>query len=263
MGLKKSGIKSIIITLIVFAVIYMIFFTSKIYIKDPLEPATKIGSNLSYMMGNRNVTLVDATYDKKQKLLEIQLDLDNNSTDNIDDYYYVPNIRVGNSNKLTVREIYNKPMYTVIRVSNLKSSFREMKLFIAPRVNSIDKIGDDEFIELTLNKNNIKFAPITNRSENDYLKERHTMLISDQKEKISKLEKEVSKMKDRLNSFDKVEKEFNANKDYLTDEEKASYKDRINSNNDEKEQLKQDIEDKNNKIGKEKEKLMQLYDIKS
>lgn len=253
----KSGISSVLITMIIIGYIYILFFTSKLYIHEPLSKPTTLGKQNDYMM-DHSLTVVNATYDKDKKEMEIQLDLDNTSTDNVDDYYFVPSIKNGKAKKLKITEVYNTPMYTVIRINNLKRNFKELKLFVAPKIKPMNKINDDEYIELIFNKKNISYGNIENHTEKYYLDERYKLLVKNKENEIEELENKLKEYQDKLKSFDKVEKDYADNESYLTDKEKAEYKTRIEQNKEEKSKVTEDIESTQAKLEKCKKELEQL-----
>lgn len=257
----NTDIKKILYALLIIFCIYLLFFTSKLYIHEPLREESKIGDKISYMQ-NRSVTLVHATYDKDKKEMEVQLDLDNNSNDNIDEYYYIVSKTEGSSEDIKVQEVYNKPMYTVLRIKNLKGSFREISLFVAPKIADIGDIGDSDYVELVLNKNNIKYMALNDKYEIDYLRERHAMLIKEKEDHVKKMKLKIKKHEEELYNIRKSQRDYKENIDYLTDEEKASYEDRIKSNKEEENLIEDKIKNCKKRIKTDKEDIKKLKNMK-
>lgn len=257
----NTDIKKILYALLIIFCIYLLFFTSKLYIHEPLREESKIGDKISYMQ-NRSVTLVHATYDKDKKEMEVQLDLDNNSNDNIDEYYYIVSKTEGSSEDIKVQEVYNKPMYTVLRIKNLKGNFREISLFVAPKITDIGDIGDSDYVELVLNKNNIKYMALNDKSEIDYLRERHAMLIKEKEDHVKEMKLKIKKHEEELYNIRKSQRDYKENIDYLTDEEKASYEERIKSNKEEENIIEDKIENCKKRIKSDKEDIKKLKNMK-
>lgn len=199
--------------------VYVFFFSSNLIFNTPLNKATKLGEKIDYM-DNRSYTLVSAIYDKEKKMMELVLDLENSSLDNVYDYYYTQTIRRGNVKKIKVNEIINTPLLTVIRLDNVPKRYTELEFIFAPKIRKFKNITDEITGVITLNKNNVTLGSIDeSKTANDYLKERLQSRIKNLEEKLGKDLKQKEKYLDSIKASQKEKRYFEENKKYMSKDE--------------------------------------------
>lgn len=243
---------------IIVLAIYIFFFTSNLWINRPLLPASQIGEKISYM-DQRSYRLVSAVYDEDKKEMELVLDLENNSLDNINDYYYSLTMKRGNTKKVEIKEVYNNPLLTVIRLKNIPSRYREIEFLFAPKITKIEKITDDMTGIIRLNKNNVKVAKLkANKSEKDYLKERIESLILSLDKKIEKNNKNIKGYKDNISAIDSEKKYYNENKNFMSEDEIKSEERKIEEFEFKISEINSELEKARNRVKKYEEEKMQL-----
>lgn len=218
--LNRKTTKSTIISLIIVSLIYIFFFTSKFTLPNPIttkSETTKLGEKYSYS-DNRSYTLLSCEYSKKNKELELVLDLENNSYDNVNGYYYAATV-LGASNKVEIEEVLNEQLLAVYRIKNLKD-FDEVTFMLAPKIDDIDSVTDEDTAFITLNKYNVENVDyITSKDKEDYLLIRLEKGIENYEKKIKKLQKEIDELVEQKYSLISDNRELEGNKKYLTEDE--------------------------------------------
>ena len=210
------------IFLIILIVGYVFFFTSNMTIPSKIsskEETTKVNAVTEYMSG-RTCQLLSATYDRDQETMEVVLHLTNKTYDGVDTYYIAESLNNGSTANLVTKQVLDDPLMTVIRISNLKPSYREMKLMLAPKINSLDKVKDSETAFVTLNKYNVKQGAIDlTKSKNDYLAERLNYVLDSYIARRNELSKKENTMLKQINAAQKQNEELEENKLYMSSRE--------------------------------------------
>lgn len=231
--LNRKTTKNTIILLIIVSLIYLFFFTSKIIIPDPItekSDTTKIGEKYSYS-DNRSFSLLSCEYSKENKEMEIILDLENNSYDNHNGYYYAAEV-LGASNNIEIEEVVNEQLLAVYKIKNLKS-FDEVIFMLAPKIEQLDSITDEDTAFIILNKYNVKNVDyIGLKNKEDYLLLRLEKGIENYKKSIKDLKKEIEELEEQEITLISDNEELESNKKYLTEDEiiDAEYKQYENEN---------------------------------
>jgi hypothetical protein len=260
--IEKKQSKSLIYFALIILLIYIVFFTSKLWIHKPLSTETKVGQKVNYMQ-DRSVTLISSIYDKDKKTMEIVLAYENKSLDNVNDYHYAYTISEQRFSKPVFKEIYNKPLFSVIRIENLKKGYREVKIFLAPKIVSRDKVKDNITASIVLNKKNVKNSSIDlNKTEKEYILDRLNSLYKYQEKKIADKESEIKKAKSEIKAIDEKKKTFEANKKYMSDSEIKNQKAEIDSLEDTKLKLEQGLDEKYEELKALEDELKSLKNRK-
>lgn len=255
---KNNKTKSIVI-IIVLILVYMAFFTSKLWMFPKLKEASHIGEKQHYML-DRTASLVSCIYDENKREMEIVLNLENDSLDNIDTYYYAYSCVGQNPRKIQLKERYNEKLFTVLRISNLKKGYRELKLFLAPQIVKKSEVNDSITASFVINKNNVTFGKIKDdKSKNDYINDRLNSIILEQKASIKKVDKNIKKLNAKLAAIEKNKADYEKDKDFLSDAEKEKYRLSISVNEEEKSALKNDIAEANAEKERLEKELAELY----
>lgn len=257
---KANHKKRNIFIILSITLIYAALFTSKLWLFPPLEKATKVGEHTSYYL-DREVSLVAATYDSDKEKMEVVLNLENNSLDNIDEYYYAYTVQGQKASKVKLKEVYNEKLFTVIEFDNLKNGYRELKLLIAPKIVKIDKVTDSMTATIVLNKNNVKQKSLKNKkTKKDFLKLKLESNITNQKVLVKKSEKDIAKIEEEIKAIDKTKSNYDKDKKYLSDDEKEKYEQTIIANDEKRITLSDTLSERK----KEKEGLKkELEELKS
>ena len=248
--------------MIVTILIYMLFFTSKLWISKPISKETKIGKRVEYMQ-DRSITLISATYDKEIETMEIVLTYENKSLDNINDYYYAHTVLEQKFSKSLLKEVYNKPLFCVLRIENIKKNYGEVKVFIAPKIVKKEDIKDSITASLVINKRNVKQGNINlKKTENEYILDRLNSLYEYQETKIAEKEKEIEEIQIEISAIENKRNTFENNREYMSDSEIADTEYELEGLEMKKLKLKEDIEEKNNELKELKKERKSLKERK-
>lgn len=241
------------------ALIYICFFTSKLWIPPELtskENVTSLGKEIQYCSEERTYKVVSATYDEGQQEFEIVMQLGNRSYDGISDYYYDFDLMGATKRHTVIKEILNDSLVTVVRIYNIKD-FREMSFYIAPKLSDdISDITDEQTAFLTFNKYNITYGSIDdNKTADEYLKDRVQAIYEDylkdeekEKAKINKLTAEVDAIKeDSIKLAESME--------YMTIEEQIYAEQQLDSNDGKVAELQKQIETEKGKLERLQQKI--------
>jgi hypothetical protein len=170
---------TIILFLLVFIGGYTFFFSSKVFVPPSLtskENVTIPGQTTEYQEG-RTYSLISSEYSEEDRCMELLLEVSNQTSDGVNEYYYSADLIGGKVQGIEIKEIYSTPIITVIRIENLKK-FDEMLFLLAPKTKEMDKISSSETAVLTLNKYNIKpVETIKDKTEYEYQIDRLNVLI--------------------------------------------------------------------------------------
>lgn len=222
---NKKTTKSTIILIVIVSLIYLFFFTSKFTLPNPItnkSDTTKIGEKYSYG-DNRNFTLLSCEYSKENREMEIILDLENNSYDISNEYYYAATV-LGASNNIEIEEILNEQLLAVYKIKKLKN-FDEVTFMLAPKSKDINSVTDEDTAFIILNKHNVsKVDNIFFKNKEDYLLIRLEKGIENYKNRISKLKNKITKLENQKNNVILENEELENNKKYLTEDEIVSAK---------------------------------------
>lgn len=165
----------IIITVIIVILGYVFFFTSGYLFKDT-SVATPLDSPITFSEDTRSVTLLEADYSPSQETMEIKIQLTNKTFDGIDDYYFEADVLRGNKNTLKVKQVVHTEILTVIQISGVKPRYRELTLYLAPKLKNV---AQKNLYALVVNNKNCKSTShIEAKTLTEYLVDRLKLTIS-------------------------------------------------------------------------------------
>lgn len=219
--------------LVVLVLCYTFFFSSKLLLPPIISPAsavTSIGQVTEYTDG-RSAVLVSAKYAKEQRLMEVTLQLTNDTFDNVNDYYYSFELLGRSPKNVEIKEVMNDQLITVLQFHNLKS-FDECTLYFAPKSGKLSDVTDDETGIFILNKHNIDYVNHieTGKTETDYLRERLHNVIAEYEESLETQNRKLEKLQTKVEALLNENAEMERNKKYLTAIELDSSEDKIKEN---------------------------------
>lgn len=246
---KNNRNRNLLIGGIIVLLIYIFFFTSKITISPNIsEEATNIGQKYEYGT-QRSYDLINATYSKEDKAMEVVVEFKNSNYDNINDHYYAAEILNGNSGKLEVKQIYNEDLFTVIRIFNVPKRYKELTLYFAPKTVAMEDVTDDMTGSIIINKKNVKLGDINfEKSKTSYLKERFDAVMKRYMKELKSLEKEYDSLKNELSAIEKDRQSFKENQAYMTAEEIRVQEENQVFNTDEEARIKVELAEKEKEI---------------
>jgi len=228
--------------ILVFIVGYIFFFTSKFWINDGggrVKP-TKLFSAIS--VGDKDITVFRWNYSKKQKLMEIEIEIDNKSPQIKTDAYRFSAYEVQNG-LLKTKNIYETDKYLVVHVLNVPENWSEMSV----RMFENDK--SDALTKLYANKDSVGVVEsIDTLSEREY-ESRHIDDIEEYYKKvIEDTNTDIQTAKDEITAEEIAIADITAEMEFMTEKEKETANTRINSIRQAKESNIKKIEDYKAKI---------------
>ena len=200
---------------VVYIVLLIAFFTSKEWFpKDgKLIQATPIGTTTTF--ADRDFTLKRWDYAPKQKMMELEFQILNHSTDGIENLYYEAVDR--KEGKLKVEKIYEADNLTIIRINNVPEKFKEISFRI--------KLTHDaeEMLKYFTNKKAVNHVEeIKDHSEQQYLINREEMDIAECEAKIEENRNAIAEQETKINNANERINSLLGAKKYQTEEEQLN-----------------------------------------
>lgn len=229
--LNKS--KKYITVLIVISLIFVAFFTSKLYLPPKVsEEESSINKKIEFS-NDREVTVLSAVYDKEAKQVELMFVFNNGAGDGVNDYYYAidgmgyPGF---SSSKIEIKEILDDPLCTVVVLDNVRF-FKELDFYLAPKLSSdIGKIKDEDTATLVFTKNNLTTGRIYNNSREEYITDRLDISINTLEKKIAYHEKKIDSYNKKIINLQKENDNLKESLKMITGEEYNTAVDNISTN---------------------------------
>ena len=253
--IRKNTNRKLYIFMAITAIMYAFFFSSNLFMPptftgvDPL----KIGSSIE--SEQRKLTLLSWTYSKKQEKMEIILNLENLSLDQIKKYSWQVTDKFG---KKKTEVVIDEDSLIVLNVYGIKKNFTELKLIMGIRRQ--DKNIDTKFSELSFYTNsnivsNVSY--IGTKTVAGYKRQACFSVIKGYEKEIEKLEKRINTYEEKIDTANEKIKELNADIKYQTVSEKQATLEKILEITDKKKDYDDSIKECKNKI-KETGKKIEL-----
>lgn len=259
---RKKRNRNIFFSIVLFLFIggYAVFFTSRFWLRIPVQSgnATKIGTVVDW--NDREVKLIRWEYSEQQKEMEVELDITNKRYDGINRYKF--SAVDLNGNPLYVDKIIEEDDWVVLQIKDLPSRWSDISLRI-----DMPKESEDTTLKLYSSLQDVKkVRKIVKRSRTDYQLLRCDSQIADYNKKIQKAEQKQGKLnQENLRIDDKIA-ELKEKEVYQTDEEKENTEQLISDaesqkqmNTEEMEQLKNKVTEYQQRVSnieKQKEKII-------
>lgn len=199
---------------------YLLFFTSKTWywIDGKLVNATPF--NTSFTIEGREIVLTRWDYSPKQNLMELELNISNNSTDGIEKYTYSAMER--RKGHLKIKEMVTDSNFVILKILNVPKNWKEISLHM--------QISKDTVFKLYTNKNQITVTnSIPDLSKKEYISKSIENNISYYEEKIQQKNKNIRKMKEKIKFAKKHIQQYKIDQVYQTEEERKTTDNKINT----------------------------------
>ncbi len=211
--IKNRYNKYMIYIIFFFIVGYGFFFSARFWYEDESEmvKATEMFTIKSW--NNRKIELVNWNYSEQQKVMEIQLSIENNSHDGIDTYHISAlDRRKGN---IKTEVILNENNFWVVRLVNVPEKWSQILLKIAFE----DDIYDS--CKLYTNKYAVtKVDKIEDLTFNQYMTNRLDSLILKYQDMIEELNSSIEDEEIQIANYNLDIENYNAKKEYQTARQK-------------------------------------------
>lgn len=237
---------------------YLFFFSSKWWmpVGSDVSFYTKLGEAQDWK--EREITVIRWDYCEKDRSMEIELDIKNNSFDGINKY--VASATDINEGFIDIAKVVEEPDWIIIKLSDVPKRWTEISLRLGMsedddepckvytnilKVNHVDKLGQDDITGYRLQRFNLEIA--------NYERE------------IAKNQKEIEKKKKTNEEINQEIKRLEENKKFETDQQKtetdeiiSNARTEININNTAVQELEQKIAELQKRIEKIKEQTEEL-----
>lgn len=243
---RKKRNRNIFFSIVLFLFIggYTLFFTSRFWLRIPVQSgnATKIGTVVDW--NDREVKLIRWEYSKQQNEMEVELDVTNKRYDGINRYKF--SAVDLNGNPLYVDKIIEEDDWVVLQIKDLPSRWSDISL-------RMDMPKESEDIDTTLKlysslQDVKKVGKIEKRSRTEYQLLRCDSQIADYDKKIQKAEQKQGKLnQENLRIDDKIA-ELKEKETYQTDEEKENTEQLISDAESQKQMNTDEMAELKNKV---------------
>ncbi len=207
------------LTIVVFVVGYIslmiVFFTSNEWFpKDgKLIEETPIGTTVTF--ADRDFSLKRWDYSPNQKMMELEFEILNHSTDGIENLYYEAVERKKGS--LKVETFYEENALTIIRIKDIPEKFKEISFRIKLKQDS------EEVLKWFTNKNAVNHVEkIEDNSEQQYLIDREKANIVESETKIETNREAILEKETKIKNANESINRLIDSKKYQTEEDQLN-----------------------------------------
>lgn len=257
---KKKGSAIFFFTISLFIGGYMFFFSSTLWMPagSAASLLTPIGEDTSWE--ERTFQIIRWDYCEKTRVMEVEMDVHNNSYDGINTYAYSAVDR--NSDKLTVEKIIEEPDWIILQIKGISERFSEMSLRVG-----MDREGSEaDMLKLYTNVNAVnKVESITKQDRNGYRTLRFETQMAAYEKEIDKKEKQISQLTKQMEQMQGEIERLQSDLDYQTEEQKEETDTQIKeiegnktSSSEEIEKLQQEIRELTDRISLIKKQMAEV-----
>ena len=245
---KNKTNKIICIALVACIFIYALFFTSNLYIKDTGKyVVTPIGEVKT--LGSKNISISKWEYSKKQKLMEISIDIKDKEYSDKNKFAFSAVTKP--ESKLKINKIIEESDFIVLHIENIPKDFTEISFRI-----KFDAPEETEVIRFYSNINEIKLADnITAKTKVQYFIDSLTNANLELEKDILKFNEEIIELGNKIVSIKQNNEKLEENKKFQTEEEILATDTAIRNNNTKIDESNGKIEEFKQKIKSNEEKI--------
>lgn len=229
---------------------YTLFFTSKTWYwadDDNLVKATSFNTPMS--IAGREIILTRWEYSPEQNLMELELNISNQSTDGIEKYNYSAIER--RKGILKVDSVVSDSNFVVLRILNVPKNWKEVSLHM--------KISQNDVLKIYTNKNHITISDsIEDLSKDEYIFQSIENNIIYYNDTIQSKKKSIKNLKKKIEIAENHIEQYQTDKVYQTEEERASTDTKIGNLNSEIENFKTSIETEQSDIKEFQKRIRNL-----
>ena len=223
---NKNRNIGLIISFSMIVLLYIFFFMSPIIFRTPSEVEyTPIGSK-EYLSEGREISIERWKYSKKQALMEVMIDIENNAYDGKDFYNYTAYVNFQEASKgkeqLAVEIKLQQINYVVLWLHSVTEDFNSCSVTVYMK----DKA--ETSASLYTNYKKVEMVNrLSNKSETEYRIEKIERNISKLREKIVTNNNDISDLKKEIKTIKSHIKEEQNDKSYQTKREQQKTEDII------------------------------------
>lgn len=244
--LKSSNV--LIMTSLIIILGYVFFFTSS-FLFGQNHKYAYTGLMQELTLNGRRIKITRWDYSAEQKLMEVELEINNDTYDNIDKYYYVAVTKP--AGKIIVEPIIQDSNFVVLHLKNIPNDFTEISLRM--------KVADNSYTDILKMYNNIdkvsKVNDIQALTKDEYYINRLSRTIEDYNNQISECNKNIEEYKTQISTIEEKISILESDKKYQTEQEIKETDIKIANNNSNINNIKQLIELKEQSIKELEDKI--------
>lgn len=246
---KKKGNFMFLLILFLIAGGYAFFFTSTSWMPSGAAATllTPLGEEQTWE--ERTFQIIRWEYSEVQQMMEIEMDIANQSFDGVNTYEYSAVDRTGDD--LSVTAVIEEPDWAILQIQGISPSFGEISLRVAIP-------GKDELNPLRLytNVNDVKkVEKLTKKDRTGYRRGRFEQQIETYQKEIQKKEKRIQTLTLQNEQMQLEINRLQGDTAYQTEEQKEETESRVNeiagnqtSNQEEMEKLQAQIKELQDRI---------------
>lgn len=240
--------------ILIFAVFiggYGFFFTSMWWMPTGGNGTmqTEINEELQWSEG-RQIRIIRWEYSEEQKLMEVELVIDNTSFDGVNSYEYAAAER--NKGDLEIKTILEEPDWVILRIENVPRKFSDIVVHV------IHPESGDYFSVYT----NVNAVSRVNRIEakdrDGYLLARYDNEMEGYQDEIEKLQENIQEARKSINTVTQEKELLETKKEYQTESEKEQTENAVLDADSQIEELNGSITDWQAEINEYQERIRNL-----
>lgn len=253
-ALNRSTNRFLYTFLIVFVGGYLIFFTSTLWLPNTYigVDVTPIGETVT--AGDRNVTVDAWSFSREQKLMEVMIEIENNSIDGIDEYVWTAKTKDG---RLPVKIIAADPGFAVLHIADVPKDWTEASLRMTLPKSAGRAAREFEPVQIYVNDKIV--TTVTKITEKDliaYKRQAYQSKIRSFTEQIQRLQRQTKATNRSIREADAKIAEIQEKMEYQTEREKEESNDLIDELLAKKENLTREKEEQEKEIKELQEKII-------
>ena len=227
-----------LVILLLVAAGYLFFFTSAQTIPGGNSvTATKMNQPLTFD-DQRTVTLTRWDYSPEQSVMEIEMEIENQSFDGLDNYVFTSLSKNLGQSELTVTPIIAAKDFYVIQLADVPSDWKSISLRI-----KVDDPSKTDILKCYANTESVQTVPeLHAKTKNEYLRDRLLRKISEYQTEIETLKSDYELNNQKIAALEDKNHQLEDGKKYQTAEEIEETNREIQSNKNQLEALKTEQE---------------------
>lgn len=240
---KRKGSMVFYLVLFFFAGGYLLFFSSNVWMPVSLSASLQTALGEDTEWNGRFFRIVRWDYCEDLEMMEVEMDVRNDSFDGINKYDFHAADRRGGSP--VVETVIGEPDWIVLQIKNVSGNFGELSL----RVDLPEKTEEAETLKLYTNMNDVnRVSSIEKKDRKGYQRGRVMLQIEEYKKQIREKQDRMKELAEQSGQMQEEIRRLQEDNAYLTEEQKQEADSRIQEiegnrkgNTEETEKLRQEI----------------------
>lgn len=178
-------------------IVYLGFFTSKLWLPDYSDIKRFTQLNQVLMLDDREITIQRWEYLPSQQRMEIELNVVNKAYDGINDYAFSA---ITNNNKsLTTNVIANDYGFLVVELDGIPDNWKEISFRMKVNYSEENQLENAEVLKMYTNRNDVsRVECLEPKTAESYYKDRVYAMIEEYEQNISTFEDEIETLEEKI-----------------------------------------------------------------